>query len=79
MKTLLALVLIVAGGLVFFQGLNRKNSLAGEAAEAGTSIANSIDGGTRTPRHVGYMIVGGVLVVAGITLIARRAGPPRSL
>jgi hypothetical protein len=34
---------------LFFQGLNRKDSFAGQAAEASTSIANSIDGGARTP------------------------------
>lgn len=75
MKTLLAIVLIVIGGIVFFQGLNRKNSLAGEAAEMGTSIANNIDGGARTPQHVMYMIGGGALVLVGIGLAARRSGP----
>lgn len=72
MKTLIGLVLILAGIALFFQGLNRKDSLAGQAATAGTSIANSIDGGARTPRHVGYMVGGGVLVLAGIVVMARR-------
>lgn len=75
MKTLLAIVLIVIGGVVFFQGLNRKNSLAGEAAEVGTNIANSVDGGARTPQHVIYMIGGGALVLVGIGLAVRRSGP----
>ena len=75
MKTLLAIVLIVAGAIVFFQGLNRKDSFAGEAAEAGTQIANSIDGGTRTPQHVVQMVIGGALVLIGIGVAAKRSRP----
>lgn len=76
MKTIIGIVLIIAGIALFFQGLNRKDSLAGEASEMGTSIANSIDGGTRTPKHVGYMIGGGALVLVGVAVMARRG--PRS-
>lgn len=65
MKRILGIILLIVGIVLFVQGYQRKNSLAGEAAEAGTSIANSVDGGTRTPKHVGYMIAGGVLVVVG--------------
>ena len=72
MKTLIGIILIVAGAIVFFQGLNRRDSLAGQAATAGTKIANSIDGGARTPRHIGYMVAGGVLVLVGIGVIAKR-------
>lgn len=75
MKTLLGIILIVAGGILFFQGLSRKDSLAGEAAEVGTSIANSIDGGARTPRHVGYMVGGGALALIGIAIMAKRSRP----
>jgi hypothetical protein len=74
MKTIIGLVLIIGGIALFFQGLNRKDSLAGQAATASTSIANSIDGGARTPKHVGYMVGGGVLVLVGIGVMARR-GP----
>ena len=72
MKIIIGLVLIVAGIALFFQGLNRKDSLVGRAAEAGTSIANTIDGGARTPKHVGYMVGGGVLVLVGIVVMSRR-------
>ncbi len=72
MKTIIGLVLIIAGGIIFFQGLNRKDSIAGQAASAGTNIANAVDGGVRTPKHVGYMVAGGVLVLVGIGVIARR-------
>jgi hypothetical protein len=71
MNRIVGIVLIVAGAIVFMMGLNRKNSLAGEAASVGTSVANSVDGGARTPQHVGYMVVGGILVLAGIGLTAR--------
>lgn len=74
MKTILGVALIIAGIALFFAGLNRKDSFAGQAAEAGASIANSIDGGTRTPRHVGYMVGGGALALIGIAVVARR-GP----
>jgi hypothetical protein len=76
MKTLIGIVLILAGIALFFQGLNRKDSLAGQAATAGTSIANSVDGGTRTPKHVGYMVGGGALVLVGIVVMARRGSRP---
>jgi hypothetical protein len=72
MKTIIGLVLIIAGIALFIQGLNRKDSIVGRAAEAGTSIANSVDGGARTPKHVGYMVGGGVLVLAGVVVMARR-------
>lgn len=77
MKTIIGIVLIIAGIALFFQGLNRKDSIAGQAAEAGTSIANAIDGGARTPKHVGYMVGGGVLVLVGIVVMSRRG--PRSV
>ena len=77
MKTIIGIVLIVVGIALFFQGLNRKDSLVGRASETGTRIANSVDGGVRTPRHVGYMVGGGVLVLAGIGIMARRG--PRSV
>lgn len=76
MKTIIGLVLILGGIALFFQGLNRKDSLVGRASETGTNIANSIDGGTRTPKHVTYMVGGGALVVVGIALMARRGPRP---
>lgn len=72
MKNIIGIVLIIAGIFVFIQGWNRKDSLVGQASEAGTSIANSVDGGSRQPKHVIYMVVGGALVVVGIGAMARR-------
>lgn len=76
MKTVLGLACIIGGIALFFAGLNRKDSLAGQAATAGTSIANSIDGGSRTPKHVGYMVGGGALVLVGVGVMARRGARP---
>lgn len=73
MKTIVGILLIAAGVWIFIQGLNRKDSLAGQAATAGTKIANSIDGGARTPQHVGYMIAGGVLTLVGVGVMTRRS------
>lgn len=75
MKTILGLILIVAGIALFFQGMNRKDSVAGQLDRAGTSIANTVDGGARTTKHVGLMVGGGVMVVAGIALMAARRRP----
>ena len=72
MKTIVGIVLIIAGIALFFQGLSRKDSLAGQAATAGTSIANSLDGGSRAPRHVGYMVGGGAMALIGVAIMARR-------
>ena len=75
MKTIIGLVLIIAGIALFFQGLNRKDTLAGQLDRAGTRIANSVDGGVRTTKHVGFMVGGGALVLAGVALMAARRGP----
>lgn len=79
MKTILGLILVVAGIALFFQGLNRKDSVAGQLDRAGTSIANTVDGGARTPKHIGLMVGGGALVVAGIALMVARGGRPGSM
>ena len=41
MKTILGLILIIAGIALFFQGLNRKDTIAGQLDRAGTSIATN--------------------------------------
>jgi len=71
MRKLIGFVLVIVGVVLFFQGLNRKNSLVGEASTAGTKIANSVDGGTRTPQHIMLMIGGGVLALVGAGMALR--------
>lgn len=76
MKNIIGIILIAAGIFLFVQGLNRKDSLVGQASSAGTEIANKVDGGARTPKHVLYMVGGGVLVLIGIGAMVRK---PRSV
>lgn len=75
MKTILAIILIVAGVGVFFSGLNRRDTIAGQADAVGSNIANTVDGGARQPKHVVMMVVGGAMVILGIGLAMRRTPP----
>ena len=72
MKNIIGIVLIALGIFLFVQGLNRKDSLAGAASEATTEVANAVDGGARQPKHVVYMVAGGVIALIGIGVIARK-------
>ena len=71
MKNVIGIILIALGIFLFVQGLNRKDSLAGAAATVGTEVANKVDGGARTPRHVVYMVGGGVLAIIGLVTLVR--------
>ncbi len=73
MKNIIGIVLIALGIFLFVQGLNRKDSIAGAASEVGTEVANAVDGGARQPKHIIYMVVGGVVTIIGIGTIARKS------
>jgi len=73
MNKIIGIVLIVVGGFLFFQGWSRKDSLVGGAAEVGTKMANAVDGGARTPKHIIYMVGGGLLVVVGAGVAMKRS------
>jgi hypothetical protein len=73
MKNIIGIVLIALGIFLFVQGLNRQDSIAGAASEAGTELANAVDGGARQPKHIIYMIAGGVVTIIGIGVIARKS------
>ena len=68
MKKILGLVLALVGAVLIFQGFSRKNSIVGEAAKVGTTVANKFDGGNRVPEHVAYIGGGAVLIVVGVGL-----------
>jgi len=73
MNKIIGVILIIVGGFLIFKGINRQDSLAGKADSAGTSIANSVDGGTRTPTHTAWIVGGAVVAVAGLAIAARRS------
>jgi hypothetical protein len=73
MKNIIGIILIALGIFLFVQGLNRKDSLAGAAATTGTQVANAVDGGARQPKHVVYMVAGGIVAIIGIAVIARKS------
>jgi hypothetical protein len=73
MNKIIGLILILAGAFLIYRGINRQDSLAGKADSAGTSIANSVDGGTRTPTHTVWIVGGAVVAVAGLAIAARRS------
>lgn len=72
MNRFLGVVLILIGGYLVTLGVTRKNSLVGHADSAATSVANSVNGGTSEPKHVGYMAGGALLIVVGAALTLRR-------
>lgn len=72
MMKLVGLVLVIVGGVLVYQGLARKDSLLGQAAEVGSSLANKVDGGSRTPKHMLQLAGGGILVLAGAVLVLRK-------
>jgi hypothetical protein len=72
MSKIIGIVLIVLGGYLFSVGYSRQDSLVGHVSSTADSAANSVDGGTRTPKHVTYMVGGGVLIVLGAIVAFRR-------
>lgn len=75
MNKIIGIILVVVGGALIYQGLQRKDSLVGVASEVGSDIANAVDGDARIPKHY-YYIGGGGLVAAlglGVVLGGRRA------
>ena len=71
MNRIIGLILILAGGALLYQGVNRKDSIAGAASEVGTDIANAVDGGGRVPEHLYYIIGGGVVAAVGVGMMLR--------
>jgi hypothetical protein len=70
---ILGLIILILGAVLLFQGISRKDSLVGHTATAATDVANSLDGGSRTPLHVTYIVGGGVLIVVGAFFAFRKS------
>ncbi|HZZ57947.1 MAG TPA: DUF3185 family protein [Opitutaceae bacterium] len=73
MNKIIGIVLIVIGGFLIYKGVNRQDSLVGKVNSASDSVANSVDGGTRTPTHTVWIVGGSVLAVVGLVVAARRS------
>ncbi|CAM2926914.1 DUF3185 family protein [Rariglobus hedericola] len=71
MSRIIGIILIVVGGFLIYQGIERKDSVAGAAAEVGTDVANAVDGKGRIPKHFYYIIGGGVIAAVGIGAVVR--------
>ena len=65
MKTLIALLFIVAGVWLFNDGWRMRASLKGKTQSALAGLARRVDGETRVQEHSWYMIAGSVCVLAG--------------
>jgi hypothetical protein len=74
MNKIIGIILILVGGLLVYQGVNRKDSVVGAAATVGTDVANAVDGGGRVPKHLFYIIGGGVIAAVGIGALVRGGG-----
>jgi hypothetical protein len=74
MKTLFAILLIVAGVWLFNEGWRMRASLKGKTQSAFAGLARRVDGETRVPEHSWYMIAGsvGVLAGAGVLFAGRK-------
>ncbi|MFH1497261.1 MAG: DUF3185 family protein [Verrucomicrobiota bacterium] len=71
MSKLIGVVLLVVGGFLIYQGVSRKDSVAGVASEVGADVANAIDGKARIPEHYYYLIGGGVIAAIGLGALLR--------
>lgn len=66
MNKIIGIVLLIVGGALIYQGVQRKDSLVGAASEVGTDIANAVDGDARIPKHYYYIGGGSLLAVLGL-------------
>lgn len=66
MNRIIGIILILVGGFLIYQGVERKDSVAGAASEVGADVANAVDGKGRVPKHYYYLIGGGVIAAVGI-------------
>ncbi len=73
MSKIIGIVLIAVGGYLVYVGWQRKESLAGGAAELTSKVANKVDGGARVPEHMMYLVGGGVLALVGAGLALKRS------
>ena len=71
MSKIIGIVILIIGGVLIYQGVQRDDSIAGAASEVGTDVANAVDGGSRIPEHYYYIIGGGVIAAVGVGALLR--------
>ncbi|HSI07209.1 MAG: DUF3185 family protein [Rariglobus sp.] len=71
MNKIIGIILILVGGFLIYQGVERKDSVVGAAATVGTDVANAVDGGGRVPKHLFYIIGGAVIAAVGVGAMLR--------
>ena len=71
-KYLLAVVLIVVGALLIFQGKRRADSLVGVSTRFGTQVAEAVDGRSRVPEYFWYYVGGTGLILYGLSMALRK-------
>ncbi len=71
-KTLVGLILIIAGGYLCYVGDQQRHSLAGGLQIASVKVANGIDGAGRVADSTWYFVGGGVLIASGAFSLLRR-------
>jgi hypothetical protein len=71
MNKIIGIILILVGGFLVYQGVERKDSVVGVASEVGTDVANAVDGGGRVPKHLFYIIGGAVIAAVGVGAMLR--------
>lgn len=71
MNKIIGIVLLLIGGVLVYQGVQRDDSIAGVADEIGSDVANAVDGKGRVPKHYYYIIGGGVVAAFGVGVLLR--------
>jgi hypothetical protein len=71
MNKIIGIILVLLGGVLVYQGLQRDDSIVGVASEVGTDVANAVDGKGRIPEHYYYIIGGGVIAAVGVGVLMR--------
>lgn len=71
-KNILAVILVILGGVLLYLGAQRRDSLAGRAEAVGNEVVTRVDGEPRATKETIYFVSGGVLVVVGLFVALRR-------
>jgi hypothetical protein len=71
MGRVFGLFLIIVGGFLLFEGFERKDGAAAKSNLAAAGWVNSFEASTHSVQQAAFLVGGGILIVAGITLGTR--------